>query len=70
MTYSYAILTISSSAYHEIRKLLEKAGYDDQFIHKDGRVLLNMHGLALERDTSHDDDCIDCGRGPKECECA
>lgn len=69
MTSTYAILKISSAAYQEIRRLLESAGYADQFIDKGGKELISMHGLALERDESHDDDCMDCGQKPERCQC-
>ena len=61
MTNSYVKLKVSTPTYNEIYKLLEAAGYADQFIDKGGKILVNMHGLALERDESHDDDCMDCG---------
>jgi hypothetical protein len=68
---SYAKLKVSTSTYNEIRKLLEAAGYADQFkVGRHSRELLDMHGLALERDESHDDDCMDCGQKPEGCKCA
>lgn len=69
MTHSYAKLKVSTSTYQEIRKLLEEAGYADQFIDKGGKELINMYGIALERDASHDDDCMDCGQKPERCQC-
>ncbi len=50
MTYSYALLAISESAYLEIKAKMEAVGYADQFIRNpDGSAIprLNMHGIAL-----------------------
>lgn len=69
MTCSYARLKVSTSTWNEIHHLLEAAGYADQFIDKGDKVLIDMHGLALERDESHDDDCMDCGQRSERCQC-
>lgn len=69
MRRSCAKLKVSTSTYNEIRKLLEAAGCAGQFINKGGKELIDMHGLALERDESHDDDCMDCGQKPQRCQC-
>lgn len=52
MTYTYAILEISSSAYNEIKEKLEKAGYQDQFHEDKGSVVIDMHGIALKSDSA------------------
>lgn len=51
-THTYAILGISKAAYDEIYEKLDKAGYYHQFIEEDagGKILIDMHGLALEVD--------------------
>ncbi len=69
MTHTYAKLKVSTSTYNEIRNLLLAAGYADQFIAKGDKELIDMHGLALERDESHDNDCMDCGQKPDRCQC-
>lgn len=47
MTYTYAVLVVSESAYNEIREKLKDAGYQDQF-HKDGPdEVIDMHGIAI-----------------------
>ena len=54
MTYTYAIMHVSESAYKEIKKKLEDAGYQHA-IHdsdsEDGSVL-DMHGIALAQEPS------------------
>jgi hypothetical protein len=48
-TRTYAELNVSPECYNEIMHLLQDAGYDHAF-HKDGgRVLIDMHGIALSR---------------------
>jgi hypothetical protein len=48
MTYTYALLEISPAAYEEIKTKLEVAGYADQFHEQDdGKVAIDMHGIAL-----------------------
>jgi len=48
MSYTYALLEISRAAYDEIKAKLEAAEYQDQFHQQDdGRVALDMHGIAL-----------------------
>lgn len=48
-TYTYALLEVSPAAYDEIKRLLEAAGYQDQFHEDRGEVVIDMHGLALQR---------------------
>jgi hypothetical protein len=51
-TYTYVTLEVSESAYNEIATKLKNAGYDHVF-HKEGsRVLIDMHGLALDVEPS------------------
>lgn len=47
-THSYVVLEVSSVAYREIKKALEKAGYEGQF-HEDDEhgTLLDMQGIAI-----------------------
>jgi|SRR6185295_6072699 len=45
MTYTYAILEVSPSAYQEIHDALERAGYAHCFEGREG--VIDMHGLAL-----------------------
>ena len=47
-THTYAILQVSSKTYAEIRALLAKAGYEDQFHDRGVCELIDMHGLALQ----------------------
>lgn len=44
MSHTYALLEVSATAYDEIRKLLEAAGYGHAFA-DDGAI--DMHGIAL-----------------------
>jgi hypothetical protein len=48
MTYTYAILTVTSAAYQEISEALRGAGYSEAF-HEDSEhgVVIDMHGIAL-----------------------
>lgn len=46
-THTYAVLEVSPAAYEEIRSLLEAAGYGHVRVTDGGRVLLDMHGIAL-----------------------
>lgn len=48
MSYTYAVLKVSPTAYAEIKKRLEEAGYEDQFHDDDEHgVVIDMHGIAL-----------------------
>jgi hypothetical protein len=47
VTYTYAKLDLSPSSYHEILSKLHTAGYEDQFHQDDGRLVIDMHGLAV-----------------------
>ncbi len=47
MTYTYAILDLSPEAYAEIHRKLETAGYADQFHKENGRIVIDMHGIAV-----------------------
>jgi hypothetical protein len=46
-TRTFAIMELSKGAYAEIAEALARAGYDQAFIEDDGRVLLDMHGIAV-----------------------
>lgn len=47
-THTYAILELSQSAYDEIKKKLDDAGYDHAFHHDaDHGTVLDMHGIAV-----------------------
>jgi hypothetical protein len=45
--YTFAILTISQSAYQEIHRKLEDAGYQHAFTESDGREVIDMYGIAV-----------------------
>lgn len=52
-THTYAILEISAAAYEEIRAKLEQAGYQHAFHPKaDGRIAIDMYGIAVATDMS------------------
>lgn len=51
-THTYVTLPLSPAAYDEIRRKLEDAGYQHCF-HEDG--LVDMHGLAIEREDDSSD---------------
>jgi hypothetical protein len=46
-THTYAVLEVSQATYDEIAGKLAEAGYDHAFHVDDGRVLVDMHGIAL-----------------------
>lgn len=48
MTRTYAVLDVSAEAYQEIQQALVRAGYDHVFhAQADGRIVIDMHGIAL-----------------------
>lgn len=48
MTYTYAILEVSQAAYDEIAEKLRDVHYHQVFHEDDdGRVVIDMHGIAL-----------------------
>ena len=52
-TYTYALLDVSSETYYEIYDKLREAGYDHCFHRDDGKTVIDMHGIALNKeDTS------------------
>lgn len=55
MSYTYAILEVSLAAYAEIKNALFSAGYDHCFHDDDGRVVIDMHGIALAEKPSTDE---------------
>ena len=48
-THTYAELVVSPECYNEIMHKLQDAGYDHAFHPDGGRVLIDMHGIALSR---------------------
>ena len=48
MTYTYAILDVSLATWQEIYDKLKAAEYDQAFHEVDGRVVIDMHGIALQ----------------------
>jgi len=48
-THTFATLEVSQAVFDEIEKKLREAGYDHAFV--DG--LIDMHGIALERESKH-----------------
>jgi hypothetical protein len=53
MTYTFAILEVSETAFAEIMEKLKDAGYSQQ-LQKDGEnIVIDMHGLALQSDGRH-----------------
>ena len=46
-THSYVILELSQAAFDEISKKLRAAGYDQAFHTDQGRVVIDMHGIAV-----------------------
>ena len=47
MTYTYAVLEISASAYAEIRAKLDAAGYGHAFYDDGDGEVIDMHGIAV-----------------------
>ena len=52
-TYTYALLELSAAAYTEIKTKLEAAGYADQFDQEDGRIIIDMHGIAVAEEKAN-----------------
>ena len=48
-THTYATLEVSATTYLEIKRKLEAAGYGDRFHEDQGKVLIDMQGIALEK---------------------
>lgn len=48
-THTYAILEVSGPVYEEIRQKLKDAGYRHAFHFNEGRELIDMGGIALQR---------------------
>lgn len=48
MTHTYAILKVSPATWQEIHDKLRAAGYEDQFHEVEGRIAIDMHGIALQ----------------------
>lgn len=55
-TYSYVVMDLSPAAYDEIRQKMLEAGYH-QAVHggmDDGRVVVDMHGIAVAREAAEE----------------
>jgi hypothetical protein len=50
-TYTYVLLDVSPDTYYEIYDKLLEAGYDHCFHLDDGHVVIDMHGIALNKRT-------------------
>ena len=55
-TYTFVTMEVSREAYSEIESKLKEAGYDHA-LHKlePGKVVLNMHGIALAKESGNAD---------------
>lgn len=51
-TYTYVILDLSTDAYEEIAAKLKAAGYEHAFHKDDGRIVIDMHGIAVAEDSA------------------
>lgn len=49
MTYTYVLLDVSPDTYYEIYDKLREAGYDHCFHRDDGKTVIDMHGIALNK---------------------
>ncbi len=49
-THTYALLEVSDQTFEEIKDKLKRAGYQDQFHDDDGRLIIDLHGLALVKE--------------------
>lgn len=49
-THTFAILELSSAAYKEIEEKLKAAGYEDQFLTDGGKIVIDMHGIAVSQE--------------------
>ena len=49
-THTYAILEVSSAAFHEIKEKLLAAGYEHAMQAYSGKIFIDMHGLALREE--------------------
>ena len=49
-THTYVILEVSSAAFHEIKEKLLAAGYEYAMQAYSGKILIDMHGLALREE--------------------
>ena len=48
-TYTYVLLDVSPDTYYEIYDKLSEAGYDHCFHKDDGKTVIDMHGIALNK---------------------
>ena len=54
MTHTYVLLDVSPETYYEIYDKLSEAGYDHCFHEDDGKIVIDMHGIALNKRTPDD----------------
>lgn len=47
MTYTYVIMELSRAAFQEIKAKMIAADYRHAFQKSDGRVVIDMHGIAV-----------------------
>jgi hypothetical protein len=52
-THTYVILEISPRAFAEIHGKLVRAGYQHAFHEDDGKVAIDMHGIAVKAEEEH-----------------
>lgn len=50
-THTYAILDVSPAVFHEIREKLLAAGYEHSLHANGGKVVIDMHGIALREES-------------------
>ncbi len=53
-TYTYVLMDVSEETYYEIYDKLSEAGYDHCFHKDDGKTVIDMHGIALNKRTPDD----------------
>ena len=51
ITHTYVVLEISTDAFLEIHAKLKAAGYNHAFLEDNGSLAIDMHGIALKRET-------------------
>lgn len=47
MTHTYVTMSVSDATFNEIKQKLEEAAYHHAIDNDFGRILLDMHGIAL-----------------------
>jgi sugar phosphate isomerase/epimerase len=46
-THTFVVLELSDQSFKEIFTKLKEAGYDHAFVEEDGKVVIDMHGIAV-----------------------